>query len=276
MTGGWPARSLGPVRPGRPSGPGPGLCNNASRAAPRTGQLGRVLLLSTPRGWVMMEQPAKVVLRDLDRPCQRAPLEGTSGRCAQSLQVRQDAGQGIRDTGSHPLWTAPPSSAWHQGPLVLEGGSRGRLTQPGRLSQSRRGPGMGEGGWDGGGGRLHLRLGLKLVLATQWPLSHAWLRLPGPQVGTQGCACGGAEWPAFPRAAREQGESVMGVSQRGPPGARDSTDLPCSASSWPKPRPSPGRPSGARPTAAEGLSRCRGDEDTKYPVLLENLVGATT
>ena len=102
--------------------------------------------------------------------------------------MRQDAGQGIGDTGSHPLWTAPPSSAWHQGPLALEGGSRGRLTQPGRLSQSRRGPGMGEGEWDGGGGRLHLRLGLKLVLVTQWPLSHAWPRLPGPQAGTQGCA----------------------------------------------------------------------------------------
>ena len=47
---------------------------------------------------------------------------------------------------------------------------------------------MGEGEWDGGGGRLHLRLGLKLVLVTQWPLSHAWPRLLGPQVGTQGCA----------------------------------------------------------------------------------------
>lgn len=50
LTRGWPARSPGPVRPGRPSGPGPGLCNNASRAAPRTGQLGGVLLLSTPGG----------------------------------------------------------------------------------------------------------------------------------------------------------------------------------------------------------------------------------
>lgn len=117
----------------------------------------------------MMEPPAKLVPRDLDRPCQRAPLEGAWGRCAQSLQVGQDAGRGVRDTGSHPLWTAPPSSAWHQGPLALESGSRGRLTPPGRLSQSRRGPGMGEGGWDGGGGRLRLRLGPKLVLATQRP-----------------------------------------------------------------------------------------------------------
>lgn len=139
----------------------------------------------------MMEPPAKLVPRDLDRPCQRAPLEGAWGRCAQSLQVGQDAGRGVRDTGSHPLWTAPPSSAWHQGPLALESGSRGRLTPPGRLSQSRRGPGMGEGGWDGGGGRLRLRLGPKLVLATQRPPSHTWSRLPGPQVGTQGCACGG-------------------------------------------------------------------------------------
>lgn len=117
LTGERPARSPGPVRPGRPSGPGPGLCKNVSRAALRTGQPGGVLLLSTLRGWAMMEPPGKAPSQAGSQgPGPAMPVStarGRLGRCTQNLQVRQDASQGSGYTGSPPLWTAPPFPAWH-------------------------------------------------------------------------------------------------------------------------------------------------------------------
>ena len=150
LTGGWPSRPLGPVRPGQPSGPGPGLCNNASRAAPRTGQLGGVLLLSTPRGWVMMEPPSKAGSQG---PGPAMPVGATRGRLG---QVRaKPPGEAGRRPGhrGHGLPSALDSSSLFclaPGSAGSRGRFRGRLTQPGRLSRSRRGPGMGEAGWDGG------------------------------------------------------------------------------------------------------------------------------
>lgn len=107
---------------------------------------------------------------------------GRLGSAAQNLQVRQDAGQGGGYTGSPPLWTAPPfllGTRVHWLSRVAPGEADPARR---RLSQSHRGQGWVRRRW---GRPSTPEVGpAKLVLATQRSPSHTWLRLPGPQVGT--------------------------------------------------------------------------------------------